>query len=620
MMTKSIKYTILSVVACSMLVSCSNYLDVNLQGNQLTMEETFSKRATAERYLAHVYSYLSTGFDILNGDYSVVSRSDEALLSYTYGAWNNFRQGAFGVSSNDYHIWASRYQGISQATIFMDNILNVEDLSAEQKVIMKAEARFLRAYYYFTLLRQYGPVYVWGDQMPDQFIDAETVDRHTVEQNVDFILSEYDKAIWDLPEQRTSTSEYGRITKGTAMAAKAELLLYAARPLFNGCALYRGEMMNLYGDYLFPQTPDPNKWDLAAKAAKEVIDLKMYDLYNYPGVVDPFEKAMRSYMGVFFEKWNNEVIWGKWASATEYGGFYQRALPRTSRLLGGGNSGTGASLKLVDTYPMASTGRYPVTGYDGVRPIVDRLSGYEATGFTDNWTHPLDKFATFKAHNSLKGRDARFYTSVLANGMYWIENSFQGTIQLTFFNGGTASYYSSQECLKSGFLWRRFSDPGADVGKYAYGNIVWPYYRLAEIYLNYAEACNEKPDRDEAEALKYMNLVRARSGLNKIEEAYPEVIGNQTLLRELLRKERMVELAFEGKRYYDVRTWMIAEQEFNYRPHTLNLAATNYEDSWERVDDMFEPGRLVFEPKHYFLPIHENQQAEMRNITQNYGW
>ncbi len=144
-------------------------------------------------------------------------------------------------------------------------------------------------------------------------------------------------------------------------------------------------------------------------------------------------------------------------------------------------------------------------------------------------------------------------------------------------------------------------------------------YRLAEIYLNYAEACNEKPQRNEDEALKYFNKVRNRSGLNNIEEAYPEVIGNKILLRDLLRKERMVELAFENHRYYDIRTWMIAGEESNGIVYARNLLATNYEDSWVRTDKIFKE-KMVFEPKHYLFPIHQDQLAEMVNLTQNYGW
>ena len=87
----------------------------------------------------------------------------------------------------------------------------------------------------------------------------------------------------------------------------------------------------------------------------------------------------------------------------------------------------------------------------------------------------------------------------------------------------------------------------------------------------------------------------------------------------MIRKERMVELAFEGHRYYDCRRWMIAEKEMNYLPRTLNVASTSYEGSWERTDQIWNRA-MVFEPKHYFIPINQTQLDEMRNITQNYGW
>jgi hypothetical protein len=101
--------------------------------------------------------------------------------------------------------------------------------------VLKAEARFLRAYFYFELFRQYGPVFVWGDVTPDILIKAEDIDRHTVDENVNFIVEEYDKAIADLPLEISDPRSWaGRITKGAAMAAKARLLLYAASPLYNG--------------------------------------------------------------------------------------------------------------------------------------------------------------------------------------------------------------------------------------------------------------------------------------------------------------------------------------------------------------------------------------------------
>ena len=143
--------------------------------------------------------------------------------------------------------------------------------------------------------------------------------------------------------------------------------------------------------------------------------------------------------------------------------------------------------------------------------------------------------------------------------------------------------------------------------------------RLAEIYLNYAEACNEKPERDAEEALKYLNKLRKRAGINvKIETAYPQALTDREVLRDIIRRERMVELAYEGLRYYDLRTWMIADKEANGARYGLDLTARDYESSWERTSKICLP--IVFETKHYLFPIGQKQLNEMKNFTQNQGW
>ena len=148
---------------------------------------------------------------------------------------------------------------------------------------------------------------------------------------------------------------------------------------------------------------------------------------------------------------------------------------------------------------------------------------------------------------------------------------------------------------------------------------VYPAFRLAEIYLNYAEACNEKPQRDEAAALEYLNKVRERVGLNKIQEAYPEIRGNQELLRWCIQKERMVEFGLEAMRHYDACRWMIAKKEYPSENWTLHVSATTYEESYERVHTDYVGAPAVFRDKDYLHPINAAQMAEMTNMTQNYG-
>jgi len=201
----------------------------------MTLEEVFNKRKTTEQYLAQVYGYLPIEHDMFSGEGGNVPLSDEALFSWVaWVPWLNFTNGAWGVTTQDYTTWEQNYKGINQATIFIENIDRNVELSAATKDIMKAEARFLRAYFYYLLLKRYGPVFVWGDRAPDSKIDPTTVDRMSLQTNVDFILSEFDKASAVLPQEITDQAWYGRLTKGAVMAAKSELLLYMARPLLTG--------------------------------------------------------------------------------------------------------------------------------------------------------------------------------------------------------------------------------------------------------------------------------------------------------------------------------------------------------------------------------------------------
>lgn len=632
-----------SAAAALSLSSCSDYLEVKLD-DQLTLEEVFSKRPSTLNYLRHIYSYLpyeaqfqmeNKIYDYRDADGASVALSDESHFSWTMWVPHlNFVTGDYGPTTANWNNWPLMYTGIEQAGIFMENVGRCPEMSADDIRQATAEARFLRAYCYFQLFRRYGPVYVWGDRRSEQTIRPDAIDRNTVEENLDFMLSEIDRAIPDLPLENTNTEFDCRLTRGAAMAAKARILLYAASPLFNGCDLYKGRLMNKEGKYLFPQTPDPEKWTKAAEAAKAVIDLGRYSLYEDKSESDPLLRAIKSYQGIQQEPWNSEIIWGYWPRCCPYssaaGGLFiawqhgARYLP--TDIVDQGCSGYCPSLRLVDSYAMAESGRYPVTGYDADGlPIVDQQSGYKATGFDDNWEHPIEgpKFGTIKAHNSCTGREARYYASVFANGFYWVNEYTKSgkKVVVTFHSTGTSHFTNiTSDCTKVGFLWRRFVKNDQDY-MHNWGTFFWFYYRLAEIYLNYAEACNEKPVREPAESLKYINLIRHRAGLNDLEQAYPEInfLTDQDALRQMIRKERMIELAFEGHRYYDCRRWMIAKEMFNYLPMTLNLTASNYESSWERTNSIWNRA-MVFDDKNYFMPINQEQLNEMVNITQNYGW
>lgn len=600
------------VIGSLLFTSCNEYLTHDVD-QQLTFEKTFARREQTERFLAGVYAFIPSDMILLE---NMSGNSDEGY--FMWDSWGvkylNHNSGAWNPTSTDYHIWNSMYRGINQASIFIENVDRNEEVTELAKREMKAEARFLRAYFYFLLVRQYGPVYVWGDKGADLNILPTDVDRHTLDECVDFISSELKKAAEDLPITISDTRWYGKATKGAALSLNSRVLLYRARPLFNGASIYKG-IKNKDGNFLFPQSQDTEKWSLAAAAAKEVLDLNTYELHTTRKTGTEMYKSIQSYSEVLFEPWNDEIILGKWEGNSEY--VDRRVSPWGVVSVGYG--GFSPSLRLVDTYPMAATGRYPITGYlANGDPIIDPLSGYSETGFTDNYRNPADlnENHTFKAHNSNVGRDARFYSSILFNGMYWI-NTYRGSKQVFFQKGGNGQSNQS-DYNKTGYLFRRLVNPANDIESSRWGKFSWPIIRLAEVYLNYAEACNEQTNRDEINALLYVNKIRERAGLNKVEEAYPEIRGNKELLREIIYKERMIELAFENHRYWDIRMWMIAPEVSNGDRYGRNQDATTYENSWQRTKHYMLP--IVFRSQHYLFPIQQAQLNEMKNITQNYGW
>ena len=603
---KKIRIFATALLLAFTLSSCESFFDVELD-DQAKIEDIFRQKTEVQKYLSHLYS-----------------------------------------ATTNFNYWPDYDIGINQCSIFLKYIdLDKED-TPTTVAYMKAEARFLRAYYYFLLFRQYGPVFIWGDQIADETIDAKSVDRHTVQQNIDFMVGELDAIKNDLPVRTDDIGIdgkqwAGRVTRGAALALKSRILLYAASPLYNGCDLYKGQMQNIRGEFLFPQSKDETKWEAAAQAAWDVIELAetgLYDLYKDTEQTDEFTRYMSSYQGVRLKPWNKETIWGWWSRSGGYswlggtGGLLAGAMPGmtsggASGVVYQGYGGIQPSLKLVDSYPMYTTGRYPVTGYQGEndmsKPIVDPQSGYQATGFTEGYKQPgIDWGDGIKAHNSCINRDPRYYACLVPNGFWW-PNKTENIKFTCYNNDACTNKWNAGEgggITRVGYVWRRLLETNKSLREakdYTSMQTVYPAFRLAEIYLNYAEACNEKPQRDETAALEYLNKVRARVGLKKIEVAYPEIKGNKELLRWCIQKERMVEFGLEAMRHYDACRWMIAKEEYPSENWTLHVSATTYEESYERVHTDYVGAPAVFRDKDYLHPINAAQMAEMTNMTQNYG-
>lgn len=319
-------------------------------------------------------------------------------------------------------------------------------------------------------------------------------------------------------------------------------------------------MQNIRGEFLFPQSKDETKWEAAAQAAWDVIELAetgLYDLYKDTEQTDEFTRYMSSYQGVRLKPWNKETIWGWWSRSGGYswlggtGGLLAGAMPGmtsggASGVVYQGYGGIQPSLKLVDSYPMYTTGRYPVTGYQGEndmsKPIVDPQSGYQATGFTEGYKQPgIDWGDGIKAHNSCINRDPRYYACLVPNGFWW-PNKTENIKFTCYNNDACTNKWNAGEgggITRVGYVWRRLLETNKSLREakdYTSMQTVYPAFRLAEIYLNYAEACNEKPQRDETAALEYLNRVRARVGLKRSRSLTPKSKGTRSCSAGASRK------------------------------------------------------------------------------------
>lgn len=632
------------VVSVALLAaSCDAYLN-RQPDDQLTSDNIFEKQSSTFSYLVNCYYYLP---NLSNAPYAIETcGSDEASSAYQGSGrcWALMTHGLLSPNTGEEYyrdVYQKAWYGIHECTYFIHNVGRCPELTAEEANVWKSEARFLRAYYYTWLMIRYGPVICVKDELPD-YLDAKInyYDRMPWDETVEWLVSEFNAAAENLPAD-WGASYQGRATKGAALAIKARLLLYSARPLFNGqdgTGLY-DNMKNHDGQLIFATQYDENKWKKAADAAREVIDLGQFALVG-DGVINAsssMKDVIKNYHSIFTAMTSEELIWGRNLIASLW------RQPATPRAMGNTNGwgGFGPTQKLVDFFAM-SNGYYPIRNIEeedyenglGV-PDIDARSGYDESGSASFvnpfWQYiPAAKAITtaVPTRNMYIGREARFYANVEWSGQPFVCNVTSVTTQ--YFHGGAHGCGVGQNWPSTGYTPLKFIDTEKLGTNTDYGNFFWPEIRYADILLMYAEALNEYNSADE-NILKYWNLVRKRAGLKDIEQLYPEIKGDKGLQRKFLRRERMVELCFENSRYLDCNSWMISVKENNGAVVGCNIGAdsdamnSNY---WTRTS-IFGPGRYgeagfntprVFESKMYLLPFNQGELDRSYNLTQNYGW
>ncbi len=316
MITKNIKKLLFAVSVCCVanatFTSCTDLDSDKYFGDRKTLESVFTDRIQVDQWLAHAYSFLdgcnfevcskgATGND--GNNWNPFNFADDMYYGdrdntfgdskdADYASYNSFREGNYteAVGQNS---WVRCYQGIYQASIFIHNIDINKAMSAEDIEDYRGQARFVRAYYYWLLLRKFGPVPIMADEGADYTLEYDELatPRSTYEECATYIASEMLKAAKELKTYRRDDGNVMRPTIGAALATRAIVLTYAASPLANG-QLKNGQhpsnvtddvakhLKNFDGTPLLSLDYDQSKWARAAAACKDVIDLNVYDLYT----------------------------------------------------------------------------------------------------------------------------------------------------------------------------------------------------------------------------------------------------------------------------------------------------------------------------------------------------
>ncbi len=600
--------------------SCKKYLDV-VPAEYSSENDVYNNINLAEQAQARLYNALPDEMQAYftaatDETYHHWFDNGEAINAYKYNL------GSWSTNDNPLGNWSGKYQDIRRANIFIERIDNVpvpldrESYYAIWKPRYKAEARFLRAQFYFELFKRYGavPLLTTAKDVDPGNLEDTQVARNSVDEVVNFITSECDAAAEVLPATQEA-AQTGRITKGAALALKARTLLYAASPLFNGNPLY-ASIKNKDGKVLFSASYDKEKWKKAADAAKAVIDLGIYSLYS------PFpNNPVQNYAAQFYTRDYTETILPRiMGNSTDIDG---NLLPNGSPFKGNGK--LTPLQQLVDAYEMKN-------GY----PINAQGSGYTING---TWSGDLwdgqKVQSVSNISNMYKDRDPRFYASIFFQYDVWRFDATKRPVRLAWFgagNGVTDGWATGKPGTNPwGYNIRKFLSPTYDRNANSgTGTRNFPIFRLAEIYLSYAEAMNEYLDAPDQSVYQYLNMVRNRVSM----PALPILPEDDTKagMRKRIQNERRVEFAFESHRFWDVRRWLIAKTVdngpalgLNARPSAAELAATGLDETSEAagVAVFYKTVTLqtrIFADKHYLMPIPQTEIDKDPNLVQNYGW
>lgn len=659
------------------IVSCKDYLDI-LPDDTAVLDDAFADQYNAEKYFTTCYSSLPNFANFqntlgLNGadevTYDLIQ--DNGLNVSSMNSWNsglgegqtaenpymNFWNGARGGKN----LWV----GIRHCNIFLEKIepdnggpLDVDPFLREQWV---SEVKVLKAYYHYYLFELYGPIPIIDAVVPTNASGEELNPyRESVDDVIAYVVKTIDEA---LPGLRTMTeldpsTEYGRITKTIALSIKAKALVLAASPMFNGSTSSNApfSLIDNKGVELFPQAYDANKWLLALAACDSVVVAAEQDgvALHYAthtdgiqgggvGVLDPNLINRINLRQAVTDPWNSETIWGTNQNTIELQ--RQTAALSTSEW----NNSEGASVRGIGQRH-GPTLRVVEQFYskNGV-PIEQDQEWKDNDWYTNRYsigTGTADTQAAYMIKNGAPtpllhfNRSERFYASVGFQNGIWEGRNEPATrfLALDFrenkgcgskgggSNGG--GYHSP-----SGYLAKKMAGLEADYSPtkliFSAERYSFPIIRLADMYLLLAECLNEvggvtKTSSEGKNAYYYLDAIRARVGLEGVVSSWANYAiaefktapNDKNGLRDIIRRERLNELAFEGARFYDTRRWLTAESLMNQPIRGWNMQSREY-DGFFNIRILNQP---EYSYRNYLMPIRQNELLKNTNLVQNPGW
>ena len=668
---------ILSVIA----VACSDNLDSDKYfKDRRSLEDVFTDKESTEEWLAHAYSFLGGyNLEVSNMLNTITNFADDIYFGgNSLDAYKTFKTGTYDESYR--HSWGDSYKGIRQASIFIQNIDMNTKYTEEERADMKAQARFVRAYYYWLLLRKYGPVPLLPDEGLDYTSDYDdlAIQRSSYDECVEYIESEMRLAAKDLPLTR-AINQVARPTRGAALAARARALVYSASPINNprpGDPDKFSDLVDYEGRCLMSQEYNEYKWARAAAAARDVMELPgennghRYELYHkkatniaepgYPATItpyqdgdfstktwneggysdiDPYESYRAVFNGSLAMYQNPELIFsrGRNQGANSIAEMVKLQMPKT---LGGGNNAYGMTQKMCDAYYMYNGSEFNRQTFLDTCQVENRFVS-EKEGKAG--TYPYLKKGVWKEY---AWREPRFYASVAFNGCVWpllnnstLKDPKPVEQQVFYYRGNGNGYTNSNFWLRTGIGIMKFvhpDDTSAAKGNKDYVKLkTEPAIRFAEILLIYAEALNELEDgssydipswdgsasysvkRDINEMKKGIRPVRCRAGVP--DYTLPEY-QDRNVFRKKLKHERQIELMGEGHRYFDLRRWKDAPIEESMEIYGCDALMTEENRAAFHSPIVVNELPTAFSRKLYFWPISHEELKRNKLLTQNPGW